>query len=149
MSRLEVVILLASIILLAFIVEVVRRRRLSEGYALLWIAVGVGVLLMGLLRPLIDRVAHLVGVSYGASLIFGVATVFLVVVCVNLSMHVSRLEEKVQTLAEEVALLRGPRPAAPVGSDDALSSESDPRPAPVQPAGPAQPPRPPESSAPR
>jgi hypothetical protein len=150
MSRLEVVILVASLILLGFIVEVVRRRRLSEGYALLWIAVGVGVLLMGVLRPLIDRVARLAGVSYGASLIFGVATVFLVVVCVNLSMHVSRLEEKVQTLAEEVALLHGPRTAAPVGPDDALRSEPDPRSASDPAPAPAPAPdRPPESSAPR
>ena len=106
--------LVGALLLLGFIVEVVRRRRLSEAYALLWIAVGMGVLLLGVLRPLVDRLSRLVGVSYGASLVFGVAVVFLVVVCVNLSMHVSRLEEKVQTLAEEVALLHGPRSAPPV-----------------------------------
>ena len=70
------------------------------------------MLLLGVLRPLVDRVSRLVGVSYGANLVFAVAIVFLVVVCVNLSMHVSRLEEKVQTLAEEVALLHGPRAGA-------------------------------------
>jgi hypothetical protein len=113
MSRLEVAVLIASLLLLAFIVEVVRRRRLSEAYALLWIAVGVGVLLLGVLRPLVDRLSRLVGVSYGANLVFAVAVVFLVVVCVNLSMHVSRLEEKVQSLAEEIALLRGPQRASP------------------------------------
>ncbi len=112
MARIELVMLLGALLLLGFIVEVVRRRRLSEGYALLWIAVGVGVLLLGVLRPLVDRLSRLVGISYGASLVFGVAVVFLVVVCVNLSMHVSRLEEKVQTLAEEVALLHGPRSAS-------------------------------------
>jgi hypothetical protein len=121
MSRLELVVLVASLLLLAFIVEVVRRRRLSEGYALLWIAVGVGVLLLGVLRPLVDRLSRLVGVSYGANLVFAVAIVFLVVVCVNLSMHVSRLEEKVQTLAEEVALLHGPRAGAAPGATDAAT----------------------------
>ncbi len=117
MSRLEVVMLVASLLLLGFIVEVVRRRRLSEGYALLWIAVGVGVLVLGVARPLIDRISRLVGVSYGASLVFGVAIVLLVVVCVNLSMHVSRVEDKVQILAEEVALLHGPRRPAEPGAD--------------------------------
>jgi len=127
MSRLELVVLVASLLLLAFIVEVVRRRRLSEGYALLWIAVGVGVLLLGVLRPLVDRLSRLVGVSYGANLVFAVAIVFLVVVCVNLSMHVSRLEEKVQTLAEEVALLHGPRAGTAPGATDATPT------APVEP----------------
>jgi hypothetical protein len=117
MSRLELVVLLASLLLLAFIVEVVRRRRLSEAYALLWIGVGVGVLLLGVLRPLVDRLSRLVGVRYGANLVFAVALVFLVVVCVNLSMHVSHLEEKVQSLAEEIALLRGPRRASTAQPD--------------------------------
>ncbi len=124
MSRLELVVLAASLLLLIFIVEVVRRRKLSEGYALLWIAVGVAVLLLGVLRPLVDRLAHLVGVSYGANLVFAVALVFLVVVCVNLSMHVSDLEDKVQTLAEEVALLHGPRSAGP--QDSTLSTDATP-----------------------
>jgi hypothetical protein len=125
MARLEITILVASLILLAIIVEVVRRRRLSEGYALLWIGVGVGVLVLGVLRPLVDRVSRLVGVHYGASLIFGVAVVFLVVVCVNLSMHVSRLEERVQALAEEIALLRGARHPAP-GSPEPEGDDPDP-----------------------
>jgi hypothetical protein len=125
MSRLEVVMLLGSLLLLGFIVEVVRRRRLSEGYALLWIAVGVGVLVLGVARPLIDRISRLVGVSYGASLVFGVAIVLLVVVCVNLSMHVSRVEDKVQTLAEEIALLRGPRRAPPV-DDPGVAPQAEP-----------------------
>lgn len=116
MPRLELTLLISALLLLGFIVEVVRRRRLSEGYALLWIGVGVAVLLLALLRPLIDRLSRLVGVHYGASLIFGVAVVFLVVVCVNLSMHVSRLEDKVQSLAEELTLLRGPRRGSEPGA---------------------------------
>jgi hypothetical protein len=124
MSRLELVVLVSSLLLLIFIVEVVRRRKLSEGYALLWIAVGLAVLLLGVLRPLVDRLSRVVGVSYGANLVFAVALVFLVVVCVNLSMHVSELEDKVQTLAEEVALLRGPVEGPP--SADASAVEPDP-----------------------
>jgi hypothetical protein len=138
MSRLELVVLIASLLLLGFIVEVVRRRRLSEGYALLWIAVGAGVLLLSVVRPLVDRLSKLVGVSYGANLVFAVALVFLVVVCVNLSMHVSRLEDKVQTLAEEVALLHGPRrldPPAPPAS----ATDGDPAPVAPAPVGPPPP----------
>jgi hypothetical protein len=113
MSRLEIDLVVASLLLLGFIIEVVRRRRLSEGYALLWIAVGIGVLVLAVARPLVDHLSKALGISYGANLVFAVALVFLVVVCVNLSMHVSRLEDKVERLAEEVALLRGPLAADP------------------------------------
>ena len=45
--RLEILIIIMAVVLLVFVVEVVRRRRLSESYALLWIAVGVGGILLG------------------------------------------------------------------------------------------------------
>jgi len=40
---------------LVFVIEVVRRRRLSEGYALLWIAVGFAGVLLGVSRHVIDK----------------------------------------------------------------------------------------------
>jgi len=109
MSKLEIVVLLAALGLFAFVIEVVRRRRLSEGYALLWIAVAVCGVLVGLARPIVDRVSESVGIVYGTSLVFSVTILFLLGVCINLSMHVSRLESRVEALAQEVAFLRGPR----------------------------------------
>ena len=115
--NLGVVVLGIALVLLLVILEVVRRRRLSENYALLWIGVGVAGLLLGLARPLVDRVASDVGIVYGTSLVFALALVFLLIVCINLSVHVSKLEERVETLAQEVALLSAadgqPRPDPP------------------------------------
>ena len=102
--RLNITLLVAALLLLAFIVEVVRRRRLSESYALLWISVAVVGVVLGLTRPLIDRVSTALGVSYGSNLVFAVACLFLLVVAVNLSVHVSRLEGTVERLAQELAL---------------------------------------------
>jgi len=108
MSKLEFVVLLAGLGLFVFVIEVVRRRRLSESYALLWLAVAVAGVLVGLARPIIDRVSTSVGIVYGTSLVFSVTILFLLAVCINLSMHVSRLEHRVEALAQEVAFLRGP-----------------------------------------
>jgi len=74
----------------------------------LWLGVGLGALILGLARPLVDRVSEALGIAYGTSLVFGVALLFLLAVCINLSIHVSKLESRVEALAEEVALLRGP-----------------------------------------
>ena len=107
MSQLEIFVIVVAVFMLLFVVEVVRRRRLSEGYALLWIAVGIGGVLLGLSRHLIDRLSGTVGVSYGANLVFAGVFLFLLMVCINLSMHVSKLEDDVATLAEELALVNG------------------------------------------
>jgi hypothetical protein len=112
MSKLEAVLLLSTILINAVVLEFVRRRKLLESFALLWLAVGVGLFVLALARPLVDSLAESVGVIYGPTLVLGFGILFLLFVAMSLSLHVSRLEERVEVLAEEVTFLRGV--AAPV-----------------------------------
>lgn len=107
MSRLEVFVLVATAINVAIVLEFVRRRKLLESFAMLWLAVGVGLVVLAIGRPLLDRLADAVGVAYGPTLIFAVGILFLLFVTMSLSLHVSQLEERVEILAEEIAFLRG------------------------------------------
>jgi hypothetical protein len=108
MTKLEIMLLVLAFGLLAFTVEIVRRRRLSENYAIAWMLVALVGVGLGLARPLVDRLSQKLGIAYGTSLVFALAILFLVGVCINLSMHVSRLESRLETLAREAAFLRGP-----------------------------------------
>jgi hypothetical protein len=100
-----------------FVVEFVRRRKLAESFALLWIGVGLCGVVFALGRHQIDRLSQKVGVYAGTSLVFTLGILFLLFVCMGLSMHVSRLTDKTEILAEEVAILRarleGAVPAVP------------------------------------
>jgi hypothetical protein len=95
-----------ALVLVGFIFELVRRRRLREKYAVLWIVVGVVVLALGLFPQVINSVSHLFGVADGVSLVLFCAVLFLLAVCLHLSWEVSRLEDETRVLAEEMALLR-------------------------------------------
>jgi len=86
--------------------ELLRRRQLKEKYAVLWLAVGVGMLVLGAFPVLLNNFAELVGVKDPPNLLLFAAALLLLLVCVHLSWEASRLEEKTRTLAEEVALLR-------------------------------------------
>lgn len=108
--RLEVFVLAVAAINLLVVLEFVRRRKLAESFALLWSAVAIGGLLLVVARSSIDRFAEWTGVEAGTSLVFSLAILFLIVVSIYLSMHITALEEKVELLAEEVALLRGVQP---------------------------------------
>ncbi len=123
--KLELVLLIAVVVILAVVIEVVRRRRLSESYALLWIGVAVVGSLLALARPLVDRLSNAIGIVYGTSLVFALAILFLLIVCINLSMHVSRLEQRVETLAQELALrdVQGGDPG-PVDLDTAAPTDA-------------------------
>lgn len=98
--------LVGGLVTLAFMVELLRRRRLREKYAALWIVVAV-VVLIGAFFPQIPAwIAELVGVTTPVNLVFFLGLLVLLVVCVQLSGEVSGLEHENQTLAEESALLR-------------------------------------------
>jgi hypothetical protein len=105
-TRLEIFIAVVAVANGLAMLELVRRRILREKYALLYGLVGFGGLVLALGRTRFDDVARELGVSYGPALLFLVAILFLLFLCVGLSVQVSKLEERSEILAEEIALLR-------------------------------------------
>lgn len=98
--------LLGALVTLAFMFELLRRRRLREKYAVLWISVAVVVIFFGAFPRLLYWLANLAGIATPLNLVFFLALLVLLVVSVQLSAEVSSLEREAQTLAEECALLR-------------------------------------------
>jgi hypothetical protein len=98
--------LVAAVSTLAFVVEMLRRGILREKFAALWLLVAVALLVMALFPTLLSRLATAVGIAVPANLLFFVSGIVLLLVSVQLSYEVSRLEARTRRLAEEVALLR-------------------------------------------
>jgi len=98
--------LVGAIVTLAFVFELLRRRHLREKYAVLWVAIGVGGLLLSLFPVALTKLSELVGVELPSNLLFFGALFILLLMNVQHSFEVGRLEERTRTLAEEVALLR-------------------------------------------
>ena len=98
--------LVGSLITLAILFEMMRRHRLREKYAVLWVLVALGTLVVALFPPILINLAELVGVQVPANLLFFIASMLLLTISVQHSHELSRLEDHGRTLAEEVALLR-------------------------------------------
>ena len=113
---LEIVLGVTALLLFVVIFEALRRRRLSENFALFWIGVGVAAVVLAFARPLIDSLSDAIGVSYGPTLVFAAFAVFLVIVCLSLSMHISRLEKRVEILAQQLALRDALQPTEDVSA---------------------------------
>jgi hypothetical protein len=103
-TRLEVIGVAFVTSLLIF--ELVRRRRLMERYAILWLVAGVTVLVLALWKGLLTTLSHAVGISYPPSALFATAFLFVLVMLVLFSMTVSRLSDQNTILAQRVALLQ-------------------------------------------
>jgi hypothetical protein len=104
-TRLTLVAALAVVLVLTVIIELIRRHRLQERYALLWIATGSVMLVLALWRGALHAFAELVGVAYPPSALFMVAGLFVFVVLLHFSTVLSRLSEQNKTLAQRLALL--------------------------------------------
>jgi hypothetical protein len=104
-GRLTFVAALAVVLVLGVIVELIRRHRLQERYALLWIVTGGVMLVLAIWRRGLDAFSELIGVAYPPSALFMVAGLFVFVVLLHFSIVFSRLSEQNKTLAQRLALL--------------------------------------------
>ena len=97
----------AALMLLFFVVELLRRGILRERFAALWLSVSALLVLVALFPSLLGRAATALGFQVSSNLLFFTSIVFLLLVCVQLSFEVSRLEARSRRLAEDLALLTG------------------------------------------
>jgi len=96
---------LAVVILIA-IISLLRSRRLKEKYAALWVVVGVMCIVLAAWPGLLTHLARWFGVQVPSNLLFALAIIFLLAVCLHLSLEVSNQEDKIRRLAEESAIAR-------------------------------------------
>ena len=95
-----------AVLTLVVIFEMLRRQRLREKYALIWVVVALSTVLLVIFPGLLDRASALVGVQVPANLLFFAASMMLLLLSIQFSYEIGRLEDRTRTLAEEVALLR-------------------------------------------
>jgi hypothetical protein len=101
----QLVSIVVSAVLLASIVELVRRGRLTEEYSFIWIVCAVALFALSLWRNLLDVAASALGVHYPPAVLLLVLTFFVVIVSLYFSVVVSRHRKDIDRLVEEVALL--------------------------------------------
>ena len=97
--------LVASIGLLLAVFELIRRRKLTEEYSLLWILLGVALVIVSIRADLLAAVARAAGVANPASVPLVLAVSAMIVVCLCLSVIVSRQRQQIERLIEETAIL--------------------------------------------
>jgi hypothetical protein len=104
-DRIQIVSIIAAAILLLAILELVRRRRLLERYALVWLGSGLVLLALAVWRGALTDLAKALGVTYPPNALFVVAFGFVLVLLLHFSLAVSRLTDQSKVLAQRLALL--------------------------------------------
>lgn len=124
---LNVAAFVLALAIVGVVFEMLRRKKLREKYAALWLIVGVGTLVLAAFPRLLTIVTELAGVQLPSNLLFIISILLLLGVCLHLSWEISVVEDETRTLAEEVAILRAlieERPVADPRNGDHVNSPS-------------------------
>jgi hypothetical protein len=103
-QRIIAIVISAGLLLL--ILELVRRKRLMERYALLWLFSTFILLVLAVWTGLLTTLASALGISYPPSALFAVAFGVVLVLLVHFSLAVSRLSDQNKVLAQRLGLLQ-------------------------------------------
>ena len=98
--------LASSFSLMAAVLWLVRRRSLREEYTPIWMGVAAALLLLSLRLDLLHALTRATGAWTPSSLVFFLGEVFLVAICLNYAVRLSRAGLQIKNLAQELALVR-------------------------------------------
>lgn len=107
MTRITILSISASVILLLYILEMVRRRKLREEYSILWLAGGGFMLVFSVKQDWLERASHAVGIYYPPSFLFLIGILFILLILIHFSIAISKLYQMNKKMAQELALLKG------------------------------------------
>lgn len=104
-TKAQIIALVVTFAIFLFVLDLVRRRRLSERYALLWMTAAFALLVLSIWTGGLDAIADLMGIQEPANAIFIIAFAVGFLLLLNFSVVSSRLGEETKMLAQEVARL--------------------------------------------
>jgi hypothetical protein len=103
--KIQLLAIVASAGLLVVVLELVRRRRFLERYAIVWLAAAFVLLALAIWKGLLSDLARAIGIAYPPNALFLVAFGFVLLLLLHFSLAVSRLSDQTKVLAQRLALL--------------------------------------------
>ncbi len=104
--RLKIVAAFIGIALFVYIIELVKRRRLREEYAWLWLLTGLTIVILSLWYDLLIFISRLLGDIIPSAALFFLGLIFLLLISLYQSVKISELTDQVKALSQEIALMR-------------------------------------------
>ncbi len=105
MGKLDIITICLSVILFAYVFELVRRRHLNEEYSFGWMVASVFVFFLSLWREMLQKITALIGGTNYPSTIFFFGFIFLIIINLHFSIRISALTKQVRRLTQNLAIL--------------------------------------------
>jgi hypothetical protein len=94
-----------SLFLMISILGLVRRRKLKEKYAILWLFAGAGILLIAIFDNVLIWITNLLGITLPVNTVFFVGFFFLTIINLHFTLVISNLSEQNKKIVQKIALI--------------------------------------------
>lgn len=105
-TQLKILAAVIGVTLFLYIIELVRKKRLREEYAWLWMLTGLLIVVLSVWYDLLVFIGRLLGGILPSALLFFFGLLSLLLICLHLSIKLSTLTDQVKKLSQELALTR-------------------------------------------
>ena len=102
--KIQIIIAVLIICALIVIIDRIRKKRLELSYALSWLLVGIGVLILDVFPQLIKTISEKIGIVSPVNMLFFFGFCFSLVIIFVLTIAVSKLSIKIKQLAQQIAI---------------------------------------------
>lgn len=106
MTKIQLIAIVGSTVLLVLIVELVRRRRLAEGHSILWLLTGIALLILSFWRGVLEFTASLLGIYFPPMVLMVAGLGFFVIILLHFSTLISKQMQENKQTAQRLALLQ-------------------------------------------
>lgn len=98
---------LVVVIVISIIFEMVRRKVIREKYAFVWLSIAVIISIGAIFPKFVNKISFLLGFQYLSNFVLFFLSVMNLLLIMQLTLSLGKVENESRDLAEEVALLRG------------------------------------------
>lgn len=102
--KIQIIIAVLIICALIVIIDMIRKKRLELSYALSWLLVGIGVLILDIFPQLIKTISEKIGIVSPVNMLFFFGFCFSLIIMFVLTIAVSKLSIKIKQLAQQIAI---------------------------------------------
>ncbi|MDR1001576.1 MAG: DUF2304 domain-containing protein [Clostridiales bacterium] len=102
--KLQLLVGVVVVIIFLFLLNLLRKRNIELKYCLVWLIGLISLAVIDLFPGLLYALAGLLGIETPVNALFAICIVFLALVCVSLTVVVSRLSDRLRKLVQNIAI---------------------------------------------
>ena len=104
--RIQIIVAIGLVLALCVIINMIRKKALELSYALAWLLVGFGTLILDLFPGVMMELAKFMGIEVPSNMLFFLGFCFALIIIFVLTIAVSRMSIRIKNLTQEMALYK-------------------------------------------